>query len=202
MLNLNKSKNKMGCGKSSPVDDPVNKDTKKPAEVKKEEQKITKTTTVTPKEEPVKKDLTKVKKLQTKSGDLGITAPPQEKHLNEKELQKQKQDEEKKKLEIIKNQETVSKKKQGQHAKDLKDFKRFDTPSKENEDKPYVAIDTKSGYLVIVKTLLNSKEKNAKADIDKWLTLNHENVLPFNGSFKKPDGQYSVSMEIPFLADL
>jgi len=41
---------------------------------------------------------------------------------------------------------------------------------------------------VIVKTLLNSKEKNAKADIDKWMTLNHENVLPLNGSFKKPDG--------------
>jgi len=89
---------------------------------------------------------------------------------------------------MIKQQESVSKKKQVQGAKDLKDFKRFDSASKENEDKPYVALDTKSGYLVIVKTLQNSKEKTAKAEIDKLLTLNHENVLPLNGAFKKPDG--------------
>lgn len=115
---------------------------------------------------------------------------------------KKKQEEEKKRLEIIKQQETVSKKKTSQKAKDLKDFKWFDAQSKENEDKPYVALDTKSGYLVIVKTLLNSKEKHASAEIDKLMNLNHENVLPINGSFKKSDGQYCVSMEIPFLADL
>lgn len=55
---------------------------------------------------------------------------------------------------------------------------------------------------MLVKTLINSKEKTAKAEIDKWMTINHENVLPLNGSFKRADGQYCVSMEIPFLADL
>lgn len=93
-------------------------------------------------------------------------------------------------------------KKSQANAKDLKDFKRFHPATKENELKPYAAIDTKSGYMVIIKNLLNSKEKTAKAEVDKWLTLNHENILPFNGSYKAPDGSISVSLEIPFLADL
>lgn len=56
--------------------------------------------------------------------------------------------------------------------------------------------------MVLIKHLLNSQEKNAKSEVDKWLTLNHENVLPFNGSYKTPNGGISVSLEIPFQADL
>jgi len=73
-------------------------------------------------------------------------------------------------------------------GKDLKDFKRFAPATKENELKPYIALDTKSGYMVLIKYLLNSKEKTAKAQVDQLLTLNHENILPLNGSFKASDG--------------
>jgi serine/threonine protein kinase len=87
-------------------------------------------------------------------------------------------------------------------AKDLKDFKRYSPAAGENELKPYTALDTKSGFMVLIKYLKNSKDSLAKAEVDKWLTLNHENVLPLNGSFKAPNGGISVSCEIPFSADL